>query len=177
MESPHAGRLVGRGSTRWSRDPRNELAWRSAEVSAAGVAIAGPHAASALVATSAQRDAEAKRDGRLGAADGVRRFVAYLEQKGNKIRVQWESAMEARQLITGASFGPEALRVIGHAFDAAWVEIAGNFGDDPAQIEAARLKLATAILAIANEDSRDVEVLKKAAIEQMATDYRVRRQV
>jgi hypothetical protein len=32
--------------------------------------------------------------------------------------------MGARQRIAGASFGPEALRVIGQAFDAAWVEIA-----------------------------------------------------
>ena len=82
--------------------------------------------------------------------------------------------MEALRRIAGASFGPEALRVIGQAFDAAWVEVAGNFGDDPALVEAARLKLATAILAVANNESRDVEVLKKAAIEQMAMDYRLR---
>jgi len=84
----------------------------------------------------------------------------------------WETAMEARQCIAGASFGPKALRVIGQAFDAAWVEIAGNFGNDPPQIEAARLKLATTIISIATDDSRDVEVLKKAAIERMAMDYR-----
>jgi len=83
-------------------------------------------------------------------------------------------AMEALRRIADASFGPEALRVIGQAFDAAWVEIAGNFGDDPAQVEAARLKLATAILSFANNESRDVEVLKKAAIEQMAMEYRPR---
>jgi hypothetical protein len=82
--------------------------------------------------------------------------------------------MEALRRIAGASFDPEALRVIGQAFDAAWVEIAGNFGDDPVQVEAAQLKLATAILAFANNESRDVEVLKKAAIEQMAMDYRLR---
>ena len=82
--------------------------------------------------------------------------------------------MEARQCIAGALFGPKALRVIGQAFDAAWVEIAGNFGNDPPQIEAARLKLATTILSIATDDSRDVEVLKKAAIERMAMDYRQR---
>jgi hypothetical protein len=86
----------------------------------------------------------------------------------------WESAMEARQRIAGASFGPKALRVIGQAFDAAWVEIAGNFGNDLPQIEAARLKLATTILSIATDDSSDVEVLKKAAIEQMAMGYRQR---
>ena len=46
--------------------------------------------------------------------------------------------MRARQLIDGASFGPEALKAIGEAFDAAWAEIAGDFGDDPADTEKAR---------------------------------------
>ena len=33
--------------------------------------------------------------------------------------------MCARQLMDGASFGPDALDVINHAFDAAWLNIAG----------------------------------------------------
>ena len=68
--------------------------------------------------------------------------------------------MKARQLIDGASFGPEALKAISHAFDEAWREIAGNFGDDSGDIERARHKLATTLLS-ANEDSRDVEDLKQ----------------
>lgn len=80
--------------------------------------------------------------------------------------------MRARQLIDGASFGPEALKAIGEAFDTAWAEIAGNFGDDPTETECARLKLANAILSIASEDSRDVEILKQAGLERMALDYR-----
>jgi hypothetical protein len=47
--------------------------------------------------------------------------------------------MRATQLIDGASFGPDALQAMGKAFDAAWVEIAGNFGNDPAEIEIAQL--------------------------------------
>ena len=82
--------------------------------------------------------------------------------------------MKARRLIDGAAFGPEALQSIGKAFDAAWEEIAGNFGNDPGQVEAARLKLANAMLSIANEESRDVGVLKQAALERMALNYRVR---
>lgn len=81
--------------------------------------------------------------------------------------------MKAGRLIDGAAFGPEALQSIGKAFDAAWEEIAGNFGNDPGQVEAARLKLANAMLSIANEESRDVGVLKQAALERMALDYRV----
>mgnify|MGYP003694653115 CR=1 FL=1 len=34
--------------------------------------------------------------------------------------------MRARQLIDGASFGPDALKAIGDAFDAAWAEISGT---------------------------------------------------
>jgi len=79
--------------------------------------------------------------------------------------------MNARQLIDGASIGPDTLKVTGQAFDAAWREIAGNFGDDPHDIEAARMKLANAVLSIADEDSRDAGVLKRAALLRMALDY------
>ena len=75
--------------------------------------------------------------------------------------------MRARQLIDGASFGPDALKAIGGAFDAAWAEISGRFGTNPVAIEAARIKLANAVLSIASEDSRDVEVLKQAALQVM----------
>jgi hypothetical protein len=73
--------------------------------------------------------------------------------------------MEARELIEGASYGPEALKAIGRAFDEAWASIAGNFSDD--QIEAARLRLANALLAVAKDNSRDVEVMKREALERM----------
>jgi len=56
------------------------------------------------------------------------------------------------------------------AFDAAWAEIADNFGNDPRTIDVARLWLANAMLSIACEDSRNVEVLKRAALERMARD-------
>jgi len=85
------------------------------------------------------------------------------------------AAAKARQLIDGASFGPEALNAIGAAFDAAWAEISSNFGDDPIDVEKARLRLANALLSIANEDSRDIEVLKRAALQRMALDYKRRR--
>jgi len=77
--------------------------------------------------------------------------------------------MKARQLIDGASYGPDALKAMCAAFDQAWSEIAGNFGTD---IEKARNCLAESILSIASEDSRDVDVLKRAALERLALDYR-----
>jgi hypothetical protein len=82
--------------------------------------------------------------------------------------------MKARHLIDSASFGPEALKAIGQAFDAAWREIAGNFGDDPWDIELARVKLANALLSVACEESRDIEVLKIGALQAMALAYRER---
>jgi hypothetical protein len=80
--------------------------------------------------------------------------------------------MKARKLINGASFGPDAMKAIGKAFDDAWLEIADNFGSDPQQIETARLRLAEAVLSVADDDSRDVEVVKRAALQRMALDYR-----
>ena len=73
--------------------------------------------------------------------------------------------MKARELIDGASFGPDALKAIGRAFDEAWARIAGNFSDD--QAAGARLRLATAVLAVAEGGVRDVEVLKTKALEAM----------
>ena len=85
-----------------------------------------------------------------------------------------EAPTKAKNLIDGASFGPEALKAIGEAFDAAWAEISNNFGDEPADVEKARVRLAKAILSIANEDSRDVPILKRAALQRMALDYKRR---
>jgi hypothetical protein len=68
--------------------------------------------------------------------------------------------MRARQLIDGAAFGPDALKAIGEAFDAAWAEIADNVGNDPVANDEARYKLATPLLDVASEDSRDVDLLK-----------------
>jgi hypothetical protein len=80
--------------------------------------------------------------------------------------------MKARRLIDGASFGPATLKVLGLAFDEAWTEIAGNFGDHPTLVENARLRLAEALLSVATEDSTDVAVLKKGALQVMALDYK-----
>jgi hypothetical protein len=80
--------------------------------------------------------------------------------------------MRARQLIDGAAFGPEAMKAIGQAFDEAWIEIAGNFGNVPVDLDNARYRLATALLSVASEDSRDVDVLKQAALQILALDYR-----
>jgi hypothetical protein len=82
--------------------------------------------------------------------------------------------MKARAIIDGASLGLAALKAIGRAFDEAWARIARNFGDDPKEIEEARYWLANAMVSVAREESRDVEMLKRAALEAMALGYRDR---
>lgn len=50
--------------------------------------------------------------------------------------------MKARQLVSSASFEPEALMVMGEAFDQAWNDVAQNFGENPAVVAVARKRLA-----------------------------------
>ena len=77
----------------------------------------------------------------------------------NLARQEWlsrygEPAMNARELIDSASFGPDALKVSGRAFDEAWANIAGSF-HDPLTVQATRLKLANAILAAGKANGPD----------------------
>ena len=80
--------------------------------------------------------------------------------------------MKARQLIEGATYGPETLKVIGKAFDDAWSEIGSHFSPSGLQAQSTRLKLARAVLSVAREDSRDPDELKNAALQVMAMAYR-----
>lgn len=57
--------------------------------------------------------------------------------------------MKARTLIQNASYTPDQLKVIGKAFDDAWLQIAPTISKRPEAVEAARLKLANAILGAA----------------------------
>jgi hypothetical protein len=81
--------------------------------------------------------------------------------------------MRARELIDGAIFDAPTVAVVGEAFDRAWEEISHHFPDEP-DIERARVRLAHAVLAVADEESRDPERLKRHALEVMALTYRDR---
>jgi hypothetical protein len=98
--------------------------------------------------------------------------LEFGQPSGRAAITHWGSTTKARRLIEGASFGPDALKAIAKSFDDAWLEIAGNFGTDPLQIESARLRLAEAVLSVAHEDSRDADVLRRAALQRMALDCR-----
>ncbi len=82
------------------------------------------------------------------------------------------TCIKPRPLIDGASYGPAALKAIGQAFDEAWDCIADNFGGELKSTEEGRLRLAEALLSVACEHSRDVEALKRGALEAMALYYK-----
>ena len=73
------------------------------------------------------------------------------------------------------SYGPDALHVLNQAFDAAWADIAGFYGDDPSTVQSARNKLADALLRAADRvGCSDVEVLRRVAPTMIALSYRPR---
>ena len=76
--------------------------------------------------------------------------------------------MGAREQVGRASFGPEALKVIGQAFDDAWASIAPGVASNPLAVRATRLRLADAILSVATGASRDASALKEAGLRAMA---------
>ncbi len=80
--------------------------------------------------------------------------------------------MKGRRLIAEADLDLETRTVALKAFDAAWAEIAQNFGDEPADVESGRMHLAHAILIVARADSRDPERLKTEALQVMALAYK-----
>ena len=90
-----------------------------------------------------QRPSDKKAKRVLGThADGLSYRLIARNVRMSKYTV----VMRARQLLDAASFGPGALKVIDVGFDAAWVEIAGNFSNDLTETEAARLMRADALL-------------------------------
>lgn len=78
--------------------------------------------------------------------------------------------MEARQLIRQGSYGPERLSVLFKAFDDAWEVIAPSISGRADAIEAARMKLANVILALAQKGHHDAEQIKTAALRAFGAD-------
>ena len=71
--------------------------------------------------------------------------------------------MIERHGVLTLSLGPDALKRAGYAFDQSWIAIAANFSDS--QAETARTQLATVVLGLSADGSRDAEQLKMAALE------------
>jgi hypothetical protein len=83
-----------------------------------------------------------------------------------------DKAMKAAKILAGCTYGPEALKIIGKAFDDAWADIAELFAGDRERAVAARERLAHAALMAATEDCQDSELLKNMALRIMALSYR-----
>ena len=60
------------------------------------------------------------------------------------------------------SLDPHALSRVGKAFDDSWAAIAAHYSES--EFEVARAQLATIILGLAADGSRDLEQLKSAAL-------------
>ena len=78
-------------------------------------------------------------------------------------------SVKARQLITGASFGPVAIKAMTQAFDEAWEQIASHFDGDPMIRDSARQSLADAVLTAAADNIYDVQALKDASLRLMVS--------
>ena len=76
---------------------------------------------------------------------------------------------KARQLITGASYNPQELKVMMKAFDDAWASIAQDYRSSLA-VQAARLKLANIVLNLAGEGVRDAADLMDRSVRVMRID-------
>jgi hypothetical protein len=81
--------------------------------------------------------------------------------------------MRARQLIAGAAFPPDVLKVLFDAFEDAWRELAPHISGDPTVIEAARLSLAEIVLGIARAGPIDRDRIKSAAVDAFRTVHRI----
>jgi hypothetical protein len=67
--------------------------------------------------------------------------------------------------IMDRAFAPETLATMYEAYDLAWAEVSGRFGDEPARVEFARNALAQAVLSAAETGAEDAATLKTAALE------------
>jgi hypothetical protein len=90
----------------------------------------------------------------------------------NPVRVR-EWTMKAISRLRGASYSPETVRAMLKAFDAAWAAVHFHFYESPDCYEAARLRLASAILAAAALGDRDARRLTNAGLLSMSMRYRL----
>jgi hypothetical protein len=71
--------------------------------------------------------------------------------------------VRAHAIIQGASFDAAKLKILFEAFDSVWAEVAAGVGSDPQAIDAARGRLASIVLTLAEHGPVDLAGLKSAA--------------
>jgi len=72
--------------------------------------------------------------------------------------------MKARQLIGGAAYPPDTLKIIFEAFDDAWAEVAPSVDTDPTDVESGRLYLADIVLTLTKVGPIERGSLRDAAV-------------
>jgi len=83
------------------------------------------------------------------------------------------AGMRARQLIGGAGFPPDAVKVIGDAFEDAWAGLALDVSGDATVVDAARWSLAEIVLGIARAGPIEYNRIKTAAVYAFRTVHRI----
>jgi hypothetical protein len=86
------------------------------------------------------------------------------EQRPAELEPQWD--LPRQHAVEGMTYQPETLKAICRAFDLAWASIAGNI--QPAEVEAARIRLANCLLSLSAEDGEDVGALAAEALRALA---------
>lgn len=72
--------------------------------------------------------------------------------------------MKARQIIGGATFSPDVLKVLFEAFDDAWHEVAADVSARVGAIDAARSRLASIVLGLAKSGPVERTRIKTEAV-------------
>ena len=75
--------------------------------------------------------------------------------------------MKARELIQGATYEPDQVKVMGDALEAVWAMIATDVGSSPNSAEAARLRIARVILRLADDGILTQHELQEAAYREL----------
>lgn len=77
--------------------------------------------------------------------------------------------MKARDMIAGASFGPDSVKDLQAAFAQAWDTLAGGFPEE--EHEAVRARLARTLLALRSQERLPVDRLCDAALKVIRAQY------
>ena len=75
--------------------------------------------------------------------------------------------MKARKLLENATLGPADLKIVSQAFDQAWEQIKGRYQTNALAVEAARIRLANAVLAGYRDGLLDPDLIKARALNDL----------
>ena len=82
--------------------------------------------------------------------------------------------MDTRDLVKGKAYAPSTLVAMKQAYEEAWGSIEATFGNDPADREKGRARLARAVVSVTKDGDNDAEAIRIAALEYMALNYKQR---